>query len=442
MKTSRLAGLVTFVCMSLAASGAFAQTEINITEGRIAATPIAVSTFLGSTEREAELARDITEVVRADLNSSDLFTSIEERRFRERIDSPNSLPDFEAWRSINAQALVTGRVSDVSEETIRIEFRLWDIFAAKQLFGLQLSTQREYWRRLAHIVADKVYERLSGESGYFDSKVAFISETGSKGARQKEIIIMDQDGNNARAFSDKGLILTPRFSPTGEEVVYLSYEDGTPRVYILSLETGHKGAVGAFPGLSFAPRFSPDGRFVVMSLQAGSHSDIHVFDLRSRESRQITNSLSINTSPSYSPDGKRIAFESDRGGNQQIYVMNADGSDPQRISFGEGRYASPVWSPRGDWIAFIKLFRGEFFIGVMSPEGKHERLLARGFHNEGPAWSPNGRVLMFFRDTPGETGGPHLWRVGVNGDNPRHIPTATFASDPSWSPLLHDIETP
>ncbi|MCY4048788.1 MAG: Tol-Pal system protein TolB, partial [Hyphomicrobiales bacterium] len=230
MKTSRLAGLVTFVCMSLAASGAFAQTEINITEGRIAATPIAVSTFLGSTEREAELARDITEVVRADLNSSDLFTSIEERRFRERIDSPNSLPDFEAWRSINAQALVTGRVSDVSEETIRIEFRLWDIFAAKQLFGLQLSTQREYWRRLAHIVADKVYERLSGESGYFDSKVAFISETGSKGARQKEIIIMDQDGNNARAFSDKGLILTPRFSPTGEEVVYLSYEDGTPRV--------------------------------------------------------------------------------------------------------------------------------------------------------------------------------------------------------------------
>ena len=440
-----MAGLGALVCAAAAlmTSGAFAQTEITITEGRIAATPVAISTFLGSTEQEAEIARDITEVARADLESSDLFASIEERRFRERIDNPNRLPDFDAWRSINAQALVTGRLFDVDENTIRVEFRLWDIFAAKQLFGLELATQRKYWRRLAHIIADKVYERLSGESGYFDSKVSFVSETGSKGARKKQLILMDQDGANARPLStDEDLVLTPRFSPTGEEVVYLSYEDGTPRVYILSLETGHKGAVGAFPGLSFAPRFSPDGRFVVMSLQAGSHSDIHVFDLRSRESRQITNSLSINTSPSYSPDGKRIAFESDRGGNQQIYVMNADGSDPQRISFGEGRYASPVWSPRGDWIAFIKLFRGEFFIGVMSPEGKHERLLARGFHNEGPAWSPNGRVLMFFRDTPGETGGPHLWRVGVNGDNARHIPTSTFASDPSWSPLLHDIETP
>ena len=445
MEANKLAGLGVLACMamSLLASGARAQTEINITEGRIAATPIAISTFLGSTTQEAELARDITEVTRADLNSSDLFASIEERRFRERIDNPNRLPDFDAWRAINAQALVTGRLIDVDEDMIRIEFRLWDIFAARQLFGLQLSTQRRYWRRLAHIVADKVYERLSGESGYFDSKVTFVSETGGKGDRKKQLILMDQDGANIRPLStDEDLVLTPRFSPTGEEVVYLSYEDGTPRVYILSLESGRKGVVGSFPGLSFSPRFSPDGRYVVMSLQARSNSDIHVFDLRTRESTQITDSLSINTSPSYSPDGERIAFESDRGGNQQIYIMNADGGNPHRISFGNGRYASPVWSPRGDWIAFIKQLRGEFFVGVMSPEGEHERLLARGYHNEGPAWSPNGRVLMFFRDTPGELGGPHLWRVGVNGDNPRQIPTRTFASDPSWSPLLHDIETP
>ena len=420
-----------------------AQTEIVITEGRIVATPIAISTFIGQTPEEVIIARNITEVTRADLQSSDLFESIDEGRFLERIHNPDSLPDFPAWRGINAHALVTGRVVDVDGRDVRIEFRLWDVFSAKQLFGLQLATEKKYWRRLAHIVADKVYERLSGESGYFDSKIAYVSETGGKGDRHKQLIIMDQDGENAQPLSnDENLVLTPRFSPSGEEVVYLSYEDGNPRVYILSLETGRKGVVGTFPGLSFAPRFSPDGRFVIMSLAEGGNANIHVLDLRSRETYKLTNTLAINTSPSYSPNGSQIAFESDRGGTQQIYVMNANGSYPRRISFGDGRYASPVWSPRGDWIAFIKQWRGEFFVGVMSPDGANERILARGFHNEGPTWSPNGRVLLFFRENAGETGGPSLWRVGVNGDNPRRVPTSTFASDPSWSPLLHQIQTP
>ena len=424
---------------AVALSGAAAaQTEIDITEGRVAATPIAVAAFTGADAEAAELARAVSDVTRSDLDSSDLFVSIDERRFLETITNPDRQPRFRDWRALNAHALVTGRVRVLDADTIRVEFRLWDIFASRQLAGLQLTTERRYWRRLGHIVADKIYERLTGETGYFDSKIVYVAESGSKGARRKQLILMDQDGENARPLSDDAsIVLTPRFSPTGEEVAYLSYEDGAPKIYTLNLESGRKGVIGAFPNLNFAPRFSPDGNFIVMSLADGNHANIHVVDLRTRESRKLTDSLAIDTAPSYSPDGRRIAFESDRGGTQQIYIMDADGGGARRISFGSGRYATPVWSPRGDWIAFVKQYRGLFHIGVMTPEGEDERLLATGYHNEGPSWSPNGRVLLFFRESAGELGGPRLWRVGVNGGRAKPLPTRGFASDPSWSPLLH-----
>ena len=440
--TGAMAALALAVAALLAlARPAAAQTEIDITEGRVAATPIAVATFTGPSTEEAELARAVAEVVRADLDSSDLFVSIDESRFLETITNPDRLPRFSDWRILNAQALLTGRVLALDEDSIRVEFRLWDVFAAEQLFGLQLSTERRYWRRLAHIVADKVFERLTGELGYFDSKIVYVAESGSKGQRRKQLILMDQDGANARPLSDdRNIVLTPRFSPIGEEIVYLSYESGLPKIYTLNLESGRKGVIGAFPNITFAPRFSPDGYSIIMSLADGGNSHIHVVDLRTRESRQLTDSLAIDTAPSYSPDGRRIAFESDRGGSQQLYVMNADGSRQRRISFGQGRYATPVWSPRGDWIAFVKQFRGEFYLGVMTPEGTNERILARSYHNEGPTWAPNGRILMFFRETAGEGGGPGLWRVSVNGGKAKPVKTRGFASDPAWSPLLHRLQ--
>ena len=437
-------GLVTVALLAGISLGlvraAAAATEIDITEGQVVATPVAVATFTGLSNEEAELARAVSEVVRADLDSSELFVSIDESRFLERITNPDRRPRFSDWRVLNAQALVTGRVRDLDGENMRVEFRLWDVFAAEQLFGLQLSTQRRYWRRLAHIVADKVFERLTGELGYFDSKVVYVSESGAKDVRRKQLILMDQDGENARQVSDdQSIVLTPRFSPTGEEVTYLSYESGQPKIYTLNLESGRKGVIGSFPNITFAPRFSPDGYSIIMSLAEGGNSHIHVVDLRTRESRRLTDELAIDTAPSYSPDGKRIAFESDRGGTQQIYIMNADGSNQRRISFGEGRYATPVWSPRGDWIAFIKQFGGEFHVGIMTPEGRNERILASSYHNEGPTWAPNGRILMFFRETAGESGGPSLWRVRIDGGSARRVRTRGFASDPAWSPLLHEI---
>ena len=318
------------------------------------------------------------------------------------------------------------------------EFRLWDVASGRQLAGQRFATSAQNWRRVGHIIADQVYQQLTGEKGYFDTHVVFVDETGPKDHRIKRLAIMDQDGKNVRLLSrGNELVLTPRFSPTSQEITFMSYTGDQPRVFLMNLETGQRQMVGDFPGMTFAPRFSPDGQRVIMSLQNGGNSSIYEMDLRNHQKRQLTPGTAIDTSPSYAPDGRQIAFETDRDGTQEIYVMNADGSNPHRISLGDGRYSTPVWSPRGDYVAFTKQLGGRFLIGVMRPDGSGERILTEGFHNEGPTWAPNGRVLMFFRDSPGAEGGPRIYSIDLTGYNERLVPTPSFASDPAWSPLLN-----
>jgi len=316
------------------------------------------------------------------------------------------------------------------------EVRLWDVFSGRQLAGQRFAVGADDWRRLGHLVADLVYERLSGEKGYFDTQVVFIDETGPKDKRNKRLAIMDQDGANIRLLSQgRELVLTPRFSPTQHEITYMQYTGDQPRVFRLNIETGQRQLVGDFPNMTFAPRFSPDGQRVVMSIGEGSASSIVELDLRSKQTRRLTQSNAIDTGPCFSPDGKRIVFESDRDGTQQLFVMNTDGSGQRRISNGDGRYSTPVWSPRGDLIAFTKQSGGQFLIGVMRPDGSGERILTEGYHNEGPTWAPNGRVIMFFRESQGAGGGPKLFSIDLTGYNERQVQTPAFASDPAWSPL-------
>jgi TolB protein len=307
--------------------------------------------------------------------------------------------------------------------------------------GKAYSIVADHWRRIAHIISDAIYTRVTGEPGYFDSRVVFVDETGPKERRMKRLAVMDQDGANVRYLTrGDDLVLTPRFSPSPEEitpriVTYMSYGQGEPRVLLLNIDTSQREVVGNFPGMTFAPRFSPEGDRIVMSLQQSGNSNIFVMDLRTRATTRLTDTAAIDTAPSFSPDGTRICFESDRGGTQQIYVMTAAGGAAERISFGEGAYSTPVWSPRGDAIAFTKQSGGKFAIGIMRPDGQEERILTEGFHNEGPTFAPNGRVVMFFRDPPGK-GGPSLFTVDINGRNEQRIPTPNHASDPDWSPLL------
>ncbi|MEO4041466.1 Tol-Pal system beta propeller repeat protein TolB [Hoeflea sp. CAU 1731] len=418
--------------MLVALMPAKALVEIDINKGNVEPLPLAVTEFIS----DDDIGRQISEVIAADLRRSGLFAPIDPKAFIQKITNPDVAPRFEDWRVINAQAIVVGRVTREADGRLKTEFRLWDTFAAQQLIGQQFFTQPENWRRVAHIIADAIYQRLTGERGYFDTRVVFVSETGPRNDRRKQLAIMDQDGANLR-FLTQGddLVLTPRFSPNRQEVTYMSFANGEPRVYLLQLETGQRELVGNFPGMTFSPRFSPDGQKVIMSLEQGGNANIYTMDLRSRSTTRLTNTTAIDTSPSYSPDGRQIVFESDRGGRQQLYVMNADGSDQKRISFGDGSYSTPVWSPRGDLIAFTKQSGGKFSIGVMRPDGSGERILTTGFHNEGPTWAPNGRVIMFFRQ-PAGAGGPQLYSIDLTGYNEQRIDTPNFGSDPAWSPLL------
>ncbi|MFO0995474.1 MAG: Tol-Pal system beta propeller repeat protein TolB [Alphaproteobacteria bacterium] len=423
------------------AGPARADLHVDITEGYRAPMPVAITSLFGDNPQETQVGQDIAGVISADLDRSGLFKSIDPKAF---IQSPASLrvaPNFGEWRTINATALVTGTAKLQADGQLRVEFRLWDVFGGQQMLGYAYSAAPQYWRRLAHKIADAVYKRLTGEEGYFDTRVVYISESGPANRRQKRLAIMDQDGANHRFLTDgRYLTLTPRFSPTLQEITYFAYVNERARVYLLSVDSGKQEVLGDFPGMTFAPRFSPDGNKIILSMAQDGNTDIYVMDLRTRRVTRLTSGNAIDTSPAYSPDGKQIVFNSDRGGSQQLYVMDADGSNVRRISFGQGRYATPVWSPRGDLIAFTKIHQGQFFIGVMRPDGSGERLLTNGFLVEGPTWAPNGRVLMYFRQSPmdarGQGGNARLYSIDLTGHNEREIVTPLDGSDPAWSPLI------
>ena len=415
----------------LIAAPASAALKVDVTQGNIQPLPIAIPDFGQGTE-----GQNIAGVVRADLGRSGIFRPLDPKSFLEQVKDINAPPNFANWRVINAQALVTGQAAMQPDGQLKVAFRLWDIYGETQMLGLEYSTAPENWRRIAHMISDKIYQRITGEKGYFDTRIVFIAESGPALNRKKRLAVMDEDGANPNFLTHGDyLVLTPRFNPTAQMIAYMSYIGGRPRVYLFDMETGRQEMLGDFPNMTFSPRFSPDGNKIVMSLEKNGNSDIYVMDLRTRGVTRLTTDPAIDTSPSYSPDGSQITFESDRGGSQQVYVMNADGSNVHRISFGPGKNGTPVWSPRGDLIAFTKEDGGTFRIGVMRPDGSGERMITDGWEDEGPTWAPNGRVLMFGRTLRGGRGS-QIWSVDVTGRNEQKVITPGDASDPAWSPLI------
>jgi len=444
-RIGKICHLISVFCVLILSSvichptSALADIKVDITRGVVEPIPIAIPAFFGATPTESQYGHDIAQVVSNDLVRSGLFSAVDPRSFMQDANSLLVQPHFADWRVLNAQALVVGHIEAQSDGRLKVEFRLWDVFSEQQMTGLAYFTVPTNWRRVAHIVADAIYKRITGEDGYFDTRVVYIAESGSPINRIKRLAIMDQDGENNRILSDgRAMVLTPRFSPTMQQITYMAYYNNKPRVYLFDIDTGQQTVLGDFDHMTFAPRFSPDGQHVVFSLSENGASNIYTMDLRSHHIQQLTSGSAISTGPCYSPDGQHITFESDRGGSQQIYVMNANGSDVQRISFGSGSYGTPVWSPRGDLIAFTKpSTSGNFYVGVMRPDGSGERELVEGWHVEGPTWAPNGRVLMYFKSERSNDGDhPHLYSVDLTGYNEREIPTPTDASDPAWSPLL------
>ncbi len=445
--TQILAVLMLAISLGLPAG---AQLQVRVDEGNFKPTPIAIPDFQVTGTNTAR-AKEIADVIRADLASTGLFEMQNPASFIQRDLTISAQPRFNDWKIINTDGLVVGAYEELANGQIAVSFRLWDIYGGELMQingqpGRRLTTTPENWRRIAHKIADSIYQRLTGEDPYFDTRIVYIAETGPKTERVKRLAIMDSDGAGQQYLTaGRSIVLTPRFSPSAQEITYLSYEGGRPRVYLFNIQTGRQELLGNFPGMTFAPRFSTDGQSVLLTQAQRGNSDIYLMNLRTRESVRLTDHPAIDTSPSMSPDGKSIVFTSDRGGSPQLYIMNADkslrdcpsaGRDVAcRITFGKGQYSTPVWSPRGDLIAFTKQQGGRFYIGVIEIDGKGERLLTEAYLDEGPDWSPNGRVIIYFRETrPGA--GPQLYSVDLAGRNERRLVTQTDASDPAWSPLL------
>ncbi len=429
---------IVFVLSFLFATGAQAELKIDISGAQSNPIPIAVADFTGTS-----YGSDIREVIVQDLEQSGLFRIIHPDAYIQKMENVNQTPRFSDWQAVNAQALLYGSVERTDDQRLRVSFRLWDVFAGQSMEAKALTLPVQDWRRLAHMIADMVYSRVTGESGYFDTQVVYVAESGPARKRVKRLAVMDQDGANHRYLTDgKAMVLTPRFAPNMQKIAYMSFKGGKPQIYMMNLNTGREEYLGSFPGMTFAPRFSPDSKELLLSLAQNGNSEIYLYHVDDGQKTRLTNHPAIDTSPSFSPDGRQIVFSSDRSGSQQLYVMDRDGKNVKRISFGsKGTYATPVWSPRGDYIAFTKIQGGTFYIGVMRPDGSGERLITQGFLVEGPSWAPNGRVLMYFKQLPytqdGERGQTGLYSIDITGYNERFIRTPGEASDPAWSPLLH-----
>lgn len=395
-------------------------------------TPQSTDTAAGTT---AELGNKISDVIVNNLRSSGLFKPLGRSQVRGISFAEVTSPQFPYWNGTNASALIQGYVQSNGDGKLTVGCYLYDVALQTELTRQGFVVDPGDWRRAAHKCADSIYSRLTGESPFFDSRIAYIAETGPKDNRRKRLAIMDSDGANHRFITNgQATALTPRFSPDYSKIVYLSFLDGNPRIYVYEIGTGRQKLITQSTNPTFAPRWSPDGKTILYSMAIAGNTDIYKVSAQGGEPQRLTFSPGIDIGGSFSPDGSRIVFESDRSGSQQLYVMSADGGNERRISFGGGRFATPEWSPRGDLIAFTKM-AGNFRVGVMTPSGGGQRLLTNSWQDEAPTWAPNGRIIQFFRTARG-SGKTGIWQVDLTGRNERQLPTPVNGSDPAWGPLL------
>ena len=427
-----------------AASPAQALVKINLTDANANPLPVAITNFAGTTPEENQIGVDLKKLIRANLKGTGLFNTIDDRAFLQSEDDLHlNGPHFPDWKMINADALLVGNIeiegATSSDPKLRVVYRLYDVHDGKQLAAKAYTASMSFWRHIGHRISDDIYSALTGEDGYFATRIVYIGEDQPRGVRvrRKRLCVMDQDGANQQCLTDgKALVLTPRFSPSLQQIIYMSYANGQPRIYLLDLPTGEQKILGDFPGLNSSPRFTPDGKGVVMTLTMGheGNPEIYSMDLKGHNLKRLTTYRGIDTSPSFSPDGKHIVFNSDRAGRPALYIMDADGNHVRRLTYGEGNYYAPVWSPRGDLIAFVKSLNGKFHIGVIDAAGNEERLLTEGYMDESPTWSPNGRVIIFAREN--QSGKTRMYSIDLTGYGLKQLPTPTDASDPAWSPLI------
>tara|TARA_B100001989_G_scaffold120016_1_gene84564 strand:+ start:617 stop:1942 length:1326 start_codon:yes stop_codon:yes gene_type:complete len=415
--------------------------EIDVTEGKIEPLPIAIVEFNQENKNEDNYSSKIQNIISNNLGNTGLFKILPNDSFLQSESEVFFQPLFSDWKLIDANFLVSGKVT-LENNRLKVNFKLWDVYQEKLVINKNISgVSRSDWRILSHIISNLIYEKITGEKGYFDTKLVYVAEEGTQEKKIKKLAIMDYDGNNHEILTDGNeLVLTPRFSPDGKNIVFLKYKNNKASVYLMNIKSRKTKILGNFSGMSFAPRFDPNGKKIIFSLTDRGKSNIFIQNLENNEKFQVTNNKYINTSPYFSPDGNKIVFSSDRAGKQNLYIkgIKTISSKVERITYGKGNYATPAWSPRGDYIAFTKSYRKKFFIGLIKTNGKGERLISEGYLTDGPSWSPNGRTLVFFKTVKNinnqyET---KLFTIDITGNLEKELITPYQASDPDWGPSI------
>lgn len=419
--------------LAFVSAPAIAQEPVAVVGVPPLSTPDDRKTSAGST---ASIAWQATQLIAADLGSTAelMPTKPDQKDFYSYPEV--TAPSYSKWRAAGVKALVTGFVRAQPDGRLAFGCYVYDVTASRAIGRTGFVVAPEDWRRAAHKCSDLVYAKVTGApAGLFDTRVAYVAQSGTGDARVKRIAVMDSDGDNHRYLTaGDTLVLTPRLSPSADRIAFVSFLGGQPQIRIADVVSGEQRPLVPNGAISFAPRFSADGKRIVFAMMLGSNSDIYVADGGGGAVRRLTTAPGVDTSPSFSPDGKQVVFESDRSGSQQIYVMDADGSGQRRLSFGGARYASPEWSPDGQWIAFVRRGPDGLRIGMMKPDGTGERFLTAGPGDEGPSWAPSGTTLLFQRTDA--VGRSTLFRVSLAGGEARRVTTPQDGSDPDWSGTL------
>ncbi len=439
MKKALLLLLATFLLLcGLLDRASWSKVYIDIRSPSFRKFPLAVAPFRAvSSQAEMRLGDRVTDILNDDLNITGFFSVIDGRSAgalgSQAAEKGVENVDFQGWSGSGAEALVIGEVT-YKENALVLEARLYDVVKKEMILGKRYTGEIHDLSRMVHRFADEVVFALTGEQGFFQTKIVYVSQATGK----KEISLMDFDGRNAtRLTHHNSICLSPRFSPDGTRIAFTSYKSGNPDIYIKDLRTGAERRAFRYPGLNISPSWSPDGQRLAMTLSKDGNSEIYTARLDGSDLQRVTDHPGIDVSPTWSPDGRRIAFVSNRGGTPQIYAMDASGQNVQRLTF-EGTYNThPSWSPRGDRIAFDATVRGEHNICTIQADGANFKVLTANLSQcEMPSWSPDGRNLVF---SSNRNGVPNIYLIDAEGTRIKRL-TFEKGGDtyPNWSPRFKE----